>query len=379
MNNLSFWEIESYIGKPDFVVAGAGIVGLSTALNLRRYFRRSSILVLERGVFPSGASTKNAGFACYGSLSELASDLENHSLDEVLSLVEKRWKGLLRLRENLGDKNIDFRKKGGYEVFRSGDVSYDKAKKVFDEFNKHVGKITGIRNVYKVADNKLKSFGLKGFDHLIENTGEGQLDSGKMMKMLEMKARASGIRIINGVQIESYNEVPGAVMLHVNGGPPIRTKKLLITINGFAKHLIPGADVIPARAQVMITSVLSNLKLRGSFHFEDGFYYFRDVGNRVLIGGGRNLDLSSEQTDEFGITTRIQERLEMILKENILHGKKFSIENRWSGIMGLGTRKSTIIKKLSARVYCGVRMGGMGVAIGSLVGEELAQLIRKNA
>ena len=48
---------------------------------------------------------------------------------------------------------------------------------------------------------------------------------------------------------------------------------------------------------------------------------------------------------------------------------------RWSGIMGVGKQKSSIVKHLSPNVICAVRMGGMGVAIGSLVGEEAAMLM----
>ena len=54
----------------------------------------------------------------------------------------------------------------------------------------------------------------------------------------------------------------------------------------------------------------------------------------------------------------------------------FEIEHRWSGIMGVGQQKKPIVKQLSNNVYCGVRLGGMGVAIGSLIGKELADLIQ---
>ena len=55
--------------------------------------------------------------------------------------------------------------------------------------------------------------------------------------------------------------------------------------------------------------------------------------------------------------------------------KEFDIEHRWSGIMGVGNQKKPIVKQLSNHVFCGVRLGGMGVAIGSMVGKELAELI----
>ena len=67
--------------------------------------------------------------------------------------------------------------------------------------------------------------------------------------------------------------------------------------------------------------------------------------------------------------------MEQLLKEVILPDKEFKIEHRWSGIMGIGSSKNPIVEQLSNHVYCGVRLGGMGVAIGSLIGKELADLI----
>jgi hypothetical protein len=70
--------------------------------------------VLEK-MLPHGASTKNAGFACFGSISEIIDDLKSHSEEEVYQLVTKRLEGL-RLLGSLGDA-IDFKPYGGYELF----------------------------------------------------------------------------------------------------------------------------------------------------------------------------------------------------------------------------------------------------------------------
>jgi hypothetical protein len=43
--------------------------------------------------------------------------------------------------------------------------------------------------------------------------------------------------------------------------------------------------------------------------------------------------------------------------------------------MGVGETKKPIIKEISSNVYCGVRLGGMGIAIGTLVGKEVAELM----
>ena len=63
------------------------------------------------------------------------------------------------------------------------------------------------------------------------------------------------------------------------------------------------------------------------------------------------------------------------MSDIILPNQEFEIEHRWSGIMGVGTQKKAIVKQTSQNIFCGIRLGGMGVAIGSLVGKELADLL----
>ena len=106
MMNYSYWEYKEWFTDNDFVVVGSGIVGLNCAIHLKERFPKSKVVVLEKGLLPQGASTKNAGFACFGSTSELLSDLKNHSKEEVFQLVKKRWEGLQFIRNLLGDKTL---------------------------------------------------------------------------------------------------------------------------------------------------------------------------------------------------------------------------------------------------------------------------------
>ena len=125
--NLSYWEIKTWLSNADYTIVGSGIVGLNCALQLKYRFPKAKILILEKGMLPQGASTKNAGFACFGSLSEIIEDLNSHSKEEVIELIEKRVNGLKLLRENLGDKVLDYKNLGGYELFLESDQKlYDK-------------------------------------------------------------------------------------------------------------------------------------------------------------------------------------------------------------------------------------------------------------
>ncbi|MFT5581926.1 MAG: gamma-glutamylputrescine oxidase, partial [Psychromonas sp.] len=103
-------------------------------------------------------------------------------------------------------------------------------------------------------------------------------------------------------------------------------------------------------------------------------YYFREIDQRILLGGGRNIDIKGETTTDFAITQNIQNKLDELLSNNILPNQKVKIEYRWAGIMGVGENKKPEIKKLNDRVSIAIRLGGMGVALGAALGKELADL-----
>ena len=137
---------------------------------------------------------------------------------------------------------------------------------------------------------------------------------------------------------------------------------------------MPHLNVKPARAQVIVTTPIHDLKIKGTFHYQQGYYYFRNIDGRILLGGGRNMDFDGETTTEMVTTEKIIDSLKELMSQVILPGSDYSIEYEWSGIMGIGDTKAPIVEKLDERIAVGVRMGGMGVAIGSLIGKELSQL-----
>ncbi|MGF1559701.1 MAG: NAD(P)/FAD-dependent oxidoreductase [Flavobacteriaceae bacterium] len=369
--NLSYWEYKTWLTNIDFTIVGSGIVGLNCALSLQRKYPKAKIMVLEKGILPQGASTKNAGFACFGSISEILSDLKQHTEDEVAALVHKRWEGIQLMRKNLGDHNIDFQQHGGHELFLKNQKNlFQNCLEQIDYVNNLLRHIYG-SNPFGPRKNE---FGFNGIeDTYITNSFEAQIDTGKMMAHLVKLVKEKGITILNAIAVVEFAENGNGVSVKTDHFE-FRTKKLLIATNGFASQLL-NEPVKPARAQVLITKPIKNLHIKGTFHLDEGYYYFRNIDDRILFGGGRNLDFQGEETTIFGETKLIQNQLEVMLEEMILPHTEFEIDYRWSGIMGIGAQKSPILKQVSSNVFCGVRLGGMGIAIGSLVGKELADLI----
>ncbi|MGK0385467.1 MAG: gamma-glutamylputrescine oxidase [Patiriisocius sp.] len=368
--NLSYWEKQTWLSDIDIAIIGSGIVGLSCALQLRIQQPDAKIVVFEKGMLPSGASTKNAGFACFGSVSEILEDLKTHTEDEVISLVSQRLEGLQTLRATLSDEAIAYHEWGGYELFPETDTTlFETCLEKMEYINTLLYPIFNAP-VFSVVDTP---FGFQKVAHkAIFNKFEGQIDTGNMMKSLLQKATSQGILILNNASVARISENNTGPTLWVQE-TPISAKKICIATNGFAQQLLEE-NVEPARAQVLVTKPIKDLAIKGTFHLDCGYYYFRNIDNRILFGGGRNLDFKTENTTETGLTPLVQDHLEDLLKETILANIPFEIDTRWSGIMGVGKQKKPIVKQIQPHVYCGVRLGGMGVAIGSTIGKELAVL-----
>ena len=370
MSNWSFWEKSRYFDGIQDLVVGGGIVGMSTAYHLKLRSPKRRVVIIDRDPFSAGASTKNAGFACFGSPSELLSDLKHTSESEVIALVERRFQGLNYLRELLGDRAIGYLPCGGTELFREGDVLLkEECVDQLEYLNSLLKKSIG-DNVYQTSNDHLHFSGKKKFIFSIKNKFEGSIDTGRMVRAFKEKCLSIGVEFFNGINISSVDQTSGVLIID---GTEISSERIFICVNAFARNLIPELQVHPARNQVVVTNQLIRPIPSGTYHLDEGYIYFRPIDDRILIGGFRNTSLEEESTENFGLTDSIQNKITSFISEYITD-EEIKIEYRWSGILGLGEVKKPIVSKMTDRLFVGVRMGGMGVAIGSLVGKELSDL-----
>ncbi len=367
--NFSYWENTELVGNNDVVIIGSGITGLSAAIHIKRANSKRKVLVLERGMTPWGASSKNAGFACFGSLGEILDDVDGSSLEEVVELIHHRNKGLQTLIGLLGKDSFDYQQNGGFELFNpSQKEEYQKCMDNVDRFNGLLKNEFG-GDVFQSVPN---DFGFNNVIGIIKNNFEAQINTGEMMRTYLQIAKQEGIRIMNGAGVEAIQDNGKTVDLVLEGGMEIKTNHVIVCSNGFAKQFLDD-DIDPARAQVLITKPINNLPFKGTFHYDKGYYYFRNIHDRVLFGGGRNLDFEGEKTTKMECSDLIMDELKSILSTVILPNTPHEVDYTWAGVMGVGTSKHPIVKNISTNVTCGVRLGGMGVALGTLVGKDCAE------
>lgn len=372
---ISFWEQDAMLDA-GCIVIGGGIIGLQTALELRERRPHERIVLLERGLLPAGASSRNAGFACFGSLTEILADRDALGEAAVLDMIERRWRGLARLRARLGDREIGYENCGGFDLLPAERLH---ALGRMDDINRMLHPLFG-QNVFALDEEALRSSGFSSsIKALVRNPLEGQLHSGMLMRALARLAAARGIEIHTGAQVISLEEGSAQVRVDVQDAQgrifPWRACRAAVCTNGITRELLPEAGIAPARGQVMVTAPIAGLPWRGTYHLDEGYFYFRNIGERVLLGGGRHLAFAEETSCEMALTGRIQAALETLLRETILPGREVPIEHRWSGIMGFSGDKQPIVRLLSARIALGFGCNGMGVALGADIAAQTAQLL----
>lgn len=376
-SHLSVWEKESFFAPADIIIAGSGLVGLWSAYYLKKKKPSLRITVVERGIVPTGASTRNAGFACFGSLTELLADIDHMGEDKMLELVALRFKGLAKIRKTFRDREIAYERFGSYELLAPAAKLTDSndLRSAIDKMNRRLKKITGEQKTFRLRNDKLRTFGFAGMQYLVESRTEGQLHSGFLCQSLLRLVQSLGVTILNNIDITGYEKTGGHLLLHTQHPFSLTAGQLLVCTNAFARQLLPQLDISPARGQVLVTTPIDALPFKGTFHFDEGFYYFRNLGDRVLLGGARNQAFEEETTTDMSLTGTIQQELERFLRDVVLPGRHFTIDTRWAGIMGMGGEKTPIVRALNDQVFCAVRMHGMGVALAPVIGEQVAALM----
>lgn len=378
---ISIWEKETFFASQDVIIVGSGFVGLWSAFHLKKKNPRLKITIVDKGVIPTGASTRNAGFACFGSLSEVVYDVQTMGTDKSLELIENRYKGIKQIQKYFSKKVIDFDLCGGYELYDgSGNSSSQKLQENIKYINSLLKPITHKKKTYRLADDNIDVFGFGNTKHLVKNNLEGSLHSGKLIQALLSKVQGMGVQVFTQTEIKSFEIKKHSIELKTNQFFNLATTQLLICTNAFAKELLPDEDIIPARGQVLLTSPIEKLPWKGTFHSDEGFFYFRNLGNKVLLGGARNKAFEAESTTEMTTSEFIQMALEKYLDEIILpqFRGQYTIEQRWAGIMAMGREKFPIVKEVQPNVFCCVRMSGMGVALAPVISQKVVEMMLEN-
>lgn len=354
---FSFWEREEWLKKPDLVIVGAGIVGASTALFYKEKFPNHDVLIVDKGYVPEGASTRNAGFSCIGSISEHLADIKIAGKETVLKRIERRWNGLQLLKKTMGEEKMGYNHTGGYEIF-TDDALFQKCRAKISEMNNHLSERIGVSDIY--SEKKYEGY------PAIFNHVEGALNSGMLMRSLHKRIAAAGVRVWWNTNVTGVES--GRIVIHDD--LEVQSDKVVLATNGFTSRLM-NTSIKPARGFVLITHPIENFKWKGTFNHNEGYVYFRNVDNRLLLGGARDLAKDEETTDQFGTNSKIREYLVNFASDVIKLPGSWKIDMEWSGIMGITENKEPVIEEVEKGLFIAAGLSGMGIAIGMQVAKEV--------
>jgi len=290
--------------------------------------------------------------------------------------VAQRAAGLQRLRTRLGDAAIHYQPTGGYELIPS---SYEWVLHELDHLNALLSEAIG-GPYARLQDEKLPHFRFgEAIRHLIYLPHEGAVHSGFLVRSLWQYVAERGALILTGAEVEAWEEEAATVKIRVrdpygrNGYLSARTAALCT--NALAPHLTPACNAQPARGQILLTYPIEDLPWQGVFHVEEGYFYFRAVGKRILFGGGRHYDFAGETTTEFTTTETIRGILEAYLRDVIIPWRQVAVERWWAGIMGFCEPPLPKITWETDRVVSVFACNGMGVALSSVIADQAAEAL----
>jgi len=371
----SFWETNRSLGTFDLVIIGAGMVGLWSAWHAHLKHPNLSILVLDQ--LPSGqssASTRNAGFACYGSPSEILSDLQAESSTDVINRMAMRYAGLQEWLKVFDSSTLGWTEGPGYEVFDLRQK--DKWVHTCD----HLGVLNKMAQGAGISDlaYRIVSPPTSNMVGCIAIEHEAGFHPGRAHHALKTALNAKGIHFMHGVIVPQKSEWIQSSNTWILPTPlgQITAQHIIVATNAWTQQLFPGLDVQPGRGQVLLTAPIDQLPYEGTYHADEGYLYFRNLGTQLLLGGGRNAYQQEETTWSTDCSPHIQDYLEHYLHQVLLPGKNPKIVDRWAGTMAFsnhGNKQPIFIQERSLTIVA--RMSGMGLALSPELGKRAVDLL----
>ena len=364
----------------DTVIVGGGLFGLSVGCQILETKRSQSVCILERGIFPTGASTKNAGFGCFSSFTEFLGEVRNVGREKAVALLKDRVNGLQLLYKRVNHSNDIFRRSGNYEIIKEHQLPLLAH---LPEINAALRDIFN-EDVYVIDNTKIEEFGLnsKTVKALVYKKYEWQVNTGKLIKALLTKFTVMGGRYLTGTEVRRFESEPsGGVRLLVRN-PSSETDdfyflgaRAIFCVNSYISKIHKNSTIYPVREEVMITKPIKNMKITSNLEFDGGLYYLRPVENRLLIGGGADSMAKGDLSFEFKNTEKEKHNLIRALTD-LIPELEFEVDYYWSGLQGFSKDNEKFkILTLDENVYSVFGCAGVGVSIAAIAAEKAVQQI----
>ena len=273
------------------------MVGMSTALHLKRARPDLSVRLLERSPLSSGGTTRNAGFACFGSAGEWLDDLDTIGPHALEALIRMRAEGLAELIGLLGAEAIGLHWTGGWELLSDSpddralaeringalDLLRDVATPVLSTVLRTIHPTGGEQPALTEDVNRAKALGAA---HAIHLPWEGMIHTGRMVSAFHRALDDAGVQRLHGVEVKALAPSPNGWMLDTSAGGLEARRSASAPTGWRPSWSWPHVRPVPNR--VLVLRVAPDALPEGTYHIDRGYLYMRTWMSTMsfLVAGG---------------------------------------------------------------------------------------------
>ena len=363
----------------DVAVVGAGLTGLSAAVELASNGAR--VAVLESHQVGWGASGRNGGMATTGMAIGLNQAINRYGRDTAIEYYLEYDRAVDTVEALVDGNSIDC------DFARHGKLSLALTPHDVEQMHKTaqlVSEIGGLPDLRVLGPGEVgEEIGSQYYcGGVVDPKGAG-LHVGKFVSGLASAAASAGAVICEEAAVVSTKRVGGKHVVQTTRGVT-RADDVLIATSGYTSSVTPWLQrrVIPVGSFIICTEPLdadlaAELLPRGRMAADAKMltYYFRlTPDNRLLFGGRARFALSSPDAD-----LKSARILRKAMSEVFPQLSKVRIDYTWGGLVDI-----TMDQMVHAGVHDGIHYSlgysGHGVQMATHTGRELARkLLGKRA
>ena len=357
----------------DVVIVGAGLAGLSAALELRE--RGLDVVVLEAREIGWGASGRNGGQAIHG-LACGQDVIEGQlGLDSARKIWDMSIEALDILRERIAKYGIECDWRDGYLGVatspRKGAELTAWADDIESRYGYPVTRIAPADVMRWVASPRYHS--------AIHDPRSGHLHPLKYVLGLARAAAAAGVRLFEHTEVTALRQ-DGGVTLTTSGGS-VQAAQALLAGNVYLQNIAPALEsrIMPVGTYIVCSEALdpaladSLIPTRSAVCDTDFVLdYYRTTNDHRMLFGGR-VSYSTKTP------ANLQESMRKRMVDTFPQLSATKIQYAWGGFVDITMNRAPDFGRIGANVYYLQGFSGHGLALTGLAGRIVAEAMTTDA